>query len=159
MLLVSGRLDRTLGNSTIKPGTSADYNYQHRGTRRSVYLPVFRNSLPPLLEAFDFADPSMVVGERNTSTVPTQALFLMNDPFVREQARGAARRLLGEADASDVERLERAFRRTLGRGPTDEERKIAVATIGSGGMADDREAAWTELFHALFASVDFRYRD
>ena len=159
MLLVSGRLDRTVGGSAIKPGTNADYNYQHTGTRRSVYLPVFRNSLPPLLEAFDFADPSLVVGERNTSTVPTQALFLLNDPLVREQARAAAKRLLSEGAMGDDDRIEMAFRRSLGRMPTEAEREIAVGTIGNGEIKDDHEAAWTELFHALFASVDFRYRD
>ena len=61
---------------------------------RSVYVPVFRNSLPEMFEVFDFADPSMVTGRRNVSTVAPQALFLMNHPFVMEQARLAAARLL-----------------------------------------------------------------
>ena len=126
----SGQLDRTAGGGTIKPGTSADYAYQHSGTRRSVYLPVFRNSLPELLEAFDFADPSLVVGRRNTSTVATQALFLLNDPFVREQAHEAAKRLLGEPLVGDEDRLEMAFCRSLGRRPTASEREIACRTIG-----------------------------
>jgi hypothetical protein len=159
MLVVSGRLERTTGGSTIKPGTSADYNYQHSGVRRSVYLPVLRNSLPPFLEAFDFADPSLVVGQRNTSTVVTQALFLLNDPFVREQAEAAAKRLLGEQMISEDERLEAAFRRVLGRGPTPEERAIAGRSIDKAWKtAEDRVAAWRGLFHALFASFDFRYR-
>jgi hypothetical protein len=159
MLAVSGQLNRTMGGNTIKPGTIADYNYQHRETRRSVYLPVFRNALPPLLEVFDVADPSMVVGVRNSSTVPTQALFLLNDPFVREQARAAAKRLLSEGDVTDDERITSAFRRTLGRAPTTKERDIAARTIEAGDSSDKREAAWAGLFHALFASVDFRYRN
>jgi hypothetical protein len=158
-LVASGQLDRTAGGSTVKPGTSADYGYQHSGTRRSVYLPVLRNSLPPLLEAFDFADPSLVVGERNTSTVATQALFLLNDPFVRDQSHAAAKQVLAEMLPGDPERVELAFRRALGRTPTAEEREIALRTIGRGDSIEDRELAWTELFHALFASVDFRYRD
>lgn len=159
MLAVSGKLDRTAGGSTIKPGTSADYGYQHSGTRRSVYLPVLRNSLPPMLEAFDFADPSLVVGERNTSTVATQALFLLNDPFVRAQAQAAAKRLLGTSVPGDDQRIALAFGSTLGRMPTMEERALAVSTISRGGTIEEREAAWEELFYALFASVDFRYRD
>ncbi|MEX2138560.1 MAG: DUF1553 domain-containing protein [Pirellulales bacterium] len=159
MLLVSGELDREVKGSTIKPGTNADYGYQHSGTRRSVYLPVLRNALPELFEAFDFADPSLVVGERNTSTVATQALFLLNDPFVRERAQAAAKRLLSERGATYEERVERAFRRTLGRKPTEEEREIARRTVRRGASMEEREAAWAELFHALFASVDFRYRD
>jgi hypothetical protein len=157
MLVVSGRLDRAAGGSTIKQGTNADYGYEHSGKRRSVYLPVLRNSLPPLLEAFDFADPSLVVGERNTSTVATQALFLMNDPFVREQVQAAAKRLLADEDVVDSERIEMAFRRTLGRYPAPNERAIAGKAIDAAGKSD--EAAWAEFFHALFASVDFRYRD
>jgi hypothetical protein len=160
MLVVSGQLDRTAGGNTIKPGTSADYGYQHSGMRRSVYLPVLRNSLPPLLEAFDFADPSLVVGERNSSTVATQALFLLNDPFVHNQAQAAAKRLLAEQLAGDDERLESAFRRTLGRAPSTKERAIAHKSIVTAGdSAAEKEAAWSGLLHALFASVDFRYRD
>jgi hypothetical protein len=159
MLVVSGRLDRTAGGSTIRTGTSADYNYQHSSVRRSVYLPVLRNALPPFLEVFDLADPSLVVGQRNTSTVATQALFLLNDPFVREQSRAAAKRLLAASVPGDEQRIALAFRCTLGRMPTNEEREIAVRTIDRGESMVDREAAWVELFHALFASVGFRYRD
>jgi hypothetical protein len=158
MLLVSGQLDRTMGGNTIKPGTNADYGYQQSGTRRSVFLPVFRNALPELLEAFDFADPSLVVGQRNTSTVATQALFLLNEPFVREQAQGAAKRLLSESATGDEQRIDFVFRSSIGRMPTAEEREIAVRTIEVGDSTEVREAAWAELFHALFASVDFRYR-
>jgi hypothetical protein len=160
MLLVSGELDRTAKGGTIKPGTTADYGYQHSGNRRSVYLPVLRNSLPEFFEAFDFADPSLVVGERNTSTVATQALFLLNDPFVVEQARRAAKRTLTEPVATDQERLELAFRRALGRAPTAEERRIAnLALTSYGDIKTDRIDAWTGLFHALFSTIDFRYRD
>ena len=53
--------------------------------RRSVYAPVFRNALPEIFEAFDFADPSSVVGKRNASTVAPQALFVLNHPFPRQQ--------------------------------------------------------------------------
>ena len=76
-----------------------------------------------------------------------------------EQSRVAAQRLLAEPAANDNERLELSFRRTLGRTPTAEEREIAVRTIREGESVGAGEAAWTELFHALFASVDFRYRD
>jgi hypothetical protein len=160
MLVISGQLDRTPGGNTIKHGTNADYNYQHSSMRRSVYLPVLRNALPPFLDAFDFADPSLVVGERNTSTVATQALFLLNDPFVREQAQAAAKRLLGEPAADQDERIKMAFCRTLARQPSANERTVARRTLDAAGKSEDEQsAAWEQLFHALFASVDFRYRD
>ena len=77
MLSVSGELDRELRGSLIRKGTKADYNYRHGSTRRSVYQPVFRNSLPELFQAFDFADTSVSVGSRARSTVATQALVLV----------------------------------------------------------------------------------
>src|SRR5262249_51051627 len=74
MLAVSGRLTLDRGGPTYPAKLAADYHYQHTDTRRSVYAPVFRNALPELFAVFDFADPSMVTGQRNVSTVAPQAL-------------------------------------------------------------------------------------
>ncbi len=154
LLSVSGRLRLDRGGPTFPPDLSADYGYRHADTRRSVYAPVFRNALPELFEIFDFADPSMVVGCRNTSTVAPQALFLLNHPFVVEQSRHAAARLL--ADVHDEEsRIERLYRLALGRLPDDGERQVARRFLR--GRADDAAAAWSILFQSLFASADFRY--
>ncbi len=160
MLLVSGQLQRDVGGPTIKPGTAADYGYQHTDTRRSLYAPVFRNALPELLEAFDFADPSMVTGRRNTSTVAPQALFLMNHPFVLGQAQAAARRTL-ETKADDTTRIVRAYRLTLGRPPTKAETQLALRYVATPAdakaMAGLQLDAWAQFYQALFASMDFRY--
>ena len=120
ILAASGQLRLEMGGRTFPPDLKADYGFEHADTRRSVYAPVFRNALPELFEAFDFADPSMVVGRRDTSTVAPQALFLMNHPFVLEQSRAAARRLLAEVPDDDRARVDRAYRLILGRGPTAE---------------------------------------
>jgi hypothetical protein len=157
MLVVSGQLDPTPAGNTIKPGTTSDFAYRDFGNRRSVYLPVFRNALPELFEAFDFPDPSHVVGRRNESTVATQALFLLNDPFVIEQSRAAAKRILAD-DLSNEQRLDIAFRRTLGRPPTTDELNIAGKILNNTNASQSEEDAWAALFHALFASIDFRYR-
>jgi hypothetical protein len=162
ILQVSGDLDLEGGGSTIKPGTAADYGYKHTDTRRSVYTPVFRNALPEFFEAFDFADPSLVTGCRNVSTVAPQALFLMNHPFMLEQSRHAAAKLLAEEGLDDPARVARAYRLTLGRTPTDAERELALKFLRT--MADDdsaanREKVWGEFFQVLFASMDFRYVD
>ncbi|HEY2158083.1 MAG TPA: DUF1553 domain-containing protein, partial [Isosphaeraceae bacterium] len=93
MLSVSGRLDPSRGGPGFPSDLAADYGFHRDDDRRSVYLPAFRNAMPDLLEAFDVADPSLVVGRRNVSTVAPQALVLMNHPFVIEQARRAADRL------------------------------------------------------------------
>ncbi len=159
MLVVSGELDRTMGGPTYKPGISADYNYQHTDVRRSVYAPVFRNALPELFEVFDFADPSVSTGKRNTSTVAPQALFLLNHPFVAQRANAAAKRLLAEQEATtDDAKIDHTCRMTLGRAPTAGEIKIARQFLGAAANGKmTREQAWAQWFHALFASMDFRY--
>ncbi len=164
MLQVAGTLAFTAGGSTIPDGRQSDYGYVDTETRRSVYVPVFRNALPGLFQTFDFADPGLVVGRRNVSTVAPQALYLMNDSFVAEQSRAAAKRLLeeplpsgvSEGDGNSV-RLERAYRRALGRLPTAAERTASLEYLAAtSGEPVDR---WGRLMQALFATLDFRYRD
>lgn len=143
MLAISGELDLSCaGGKTFPEKLSADYNYTHTKLTRSVYIPVFRNALPPIFEAFNFPSPSMVVGKRDNSIVATQALLLMNDPWVRERAEAAAKLL-----AKDSNAIERAFVRTVGRKPTASEKKIASA------------APLADVFQALFASPEFRWID
>ncbi|MFO0889236.1 MAG: DUF1553 domain-containing protein [Isosphaeraceae bacterium] len=156
ILSAGGALRRDMGGPGFPADLPADYDYRDSQTRRSVYVPVFRNALPELFEVFDFADPSMVVGRRDASTVAPQALFLMNHPFVLDQARRASRRLLAGPDRDDPARGARAYRWTLGRAPTPAERELAVRFVaGEPGMR--AEDAWALVFQALFSSVDFRY--
>jgi hypothetical protein len=157
MLLVGGDLSEEMGGQSYPTDLAADYGFRHSGSRRSVYAPVFRNSLPEFFEVFDFADPSMVTGRRDASTVAPQALFLMNHPSVREQARLAARRLLDEKCSDDRARLDRAYRSALGRPPTDAEARIGLDFLAGPGASEDPEEGWAAIFQALFASVDFRY--
>ena len=82
---------------------------------------------------FDFGDPNLVTGRRNVSTVATQALYLMNSPFVMEQARHAAQTLLAVPDLDDGGRVDRAYRLALGRLPMPREREIALQFIDSPG--------------------------
>jgi hypothetical protein len=156
MLVVSGKLSPERGGPTYPASLAADYGYKGSDNRRSVYLPVFRNALPEALEVFDFADPSMVTGKRNVSTVAPQALYLLNHPFPAEQARHAAERLLGESHSDDAARVVRAYRLALGREPTAGEQEIAKRFLAKGKGANE---AWADVFHALFASADFRYVD
>ncbi len=154
LLAASGRLLPDAGGPGYPAGLSSDYAYRHADTRRSVYAPVFRNALPELLEVFDFADTSVSTGRRDASTVAPQALYLMNNPFVREQAGNAAARLLSEKHADDRARAVRAWRLALGRPPSESEAAIALRAVEGGGSPRD---AWARVFHALFASVEFRY--
>jgi hypothetical protein len=132
---------------------------------RSVYLPIPRGIVPEVLQTFDMADPNLIVPKRDVTTVPTQALFLMNNPFVLNQSEQMARRVLADRGATDGERIASAFRITLGRAPTDAERAQVAEFLGDyrGSLAAARFqgnavlAAWTSFCQTLLASGEFRY--
>ena len=90
-------------------------------TQRSVYLPLVRNITPTSLDVFDFATQGMVTGSRDTTTVATQALYLLNDPFVRRQSLAFADRLLKQADRDDAARVDLAYQWAMGRAATTAE--------------------------------------
>lgn len=137
---------------------------------RSVYLPVARNSLPRVLEVFDFAEPSMVIGQRETSNTPAQGLYMLNNQFVIEQSDALARRLLREAETAE-ERLDLAFQLVYGRSPAEAERRSSQAFVRSATRAagdtsgtgrarsqdEQRFRAYSEFCQALFAAAEFRY--
>ena len=156
MLQASGELRLDGRGPTYETNRVADFGFQFEEPLRSVYAPVFRNALPEIFEAFDFAPPSMVTGRRNISTVPTQALFLLNHPFVREQARITARRVLAALFRDEAARIDYASRLILGRSQTLAERELVNRHFAA---TTNREEAFTEFIHALFASADFRYLD
>jgi hypothetical protein len=137
-----------------------EMTYVFDDSRRSIYTPILRNRLLELFEAFDFADPNLSIGRRNITTVPTQALYLMNSPFVLDEARDAARELLDQPDLTDAQRVEAAYRQALGRKPTSRERELALKVISPNAEnTTPSPIAWERLFQALFASVDFRFLD
>lgn len=152
ILAVSDKLQFGTRGRTYPESLAADYGYRSEQAYRSVYLPVFRNAMPDMFEVFDFADPSMVVGKRDVSTVASQALFLLNHPFVIAAAHDAAKRVDGEKLSDDSARIDRAYRLTLGREPTAPERAIAAKIVAN-------PDGLPLLFQALFASIDFRYVD
>jgi cytochrome c553 len=88
---------------------------------RSIYLPLLRTVVPTALEVFDFAEQATVTGKRDTTTVATQALYLLNDPFVRRQALAFGRSLLAQSDCDESRRIDAAYRIALGRGASHAE--------------------------------------
>ena len=156
ILLAAGNLDLTMGGSTIRKGTSSEYGYQFKGRRRSVYVPVFRNRLPEIFEVFDFADPNIQGGLRTASNVASQALLMMNQPFVMEQADNAARRLVEEHSGEPDEMLSRACREVLGREPRGQERQVMMELL----TVKDQPGTlseWAMIYRLLFQCIDFRY--
>jgi hypothetical protein len=127
---------------------------------RSIYLPLLRTLTPRSLEVFDFAEQGMVTGSRDTTTVATQALYLLNDPFVREQAEALAARTTARNELSDAERVVLAYRLVLGRPATAKEIARVSTYLGNYRVADPDarpDAGWTSFCQALLASAEFRY--
>jgi len=131
---------------------------------RSVYLGVPRGApLPEILSLFDAANPNLVVARREVTTVPAQALFLMNSTWVREHARYLARRVLDTPSLDDAGRIDRAYLLALARPAATAERERVLAylrgAIGSSRDPETTTKAWTQLCQVLFASAEFRYLD
>ena len=110
-LAASGELDTRLG------GPSVDLFKQPFTPRRTAYGFIDRQFLPGLMRIFDFANPDMHSPQRSDTTVPQQALFLMNSPFVVERSRAVARRVANEAE-TDRSRVEALYRVLFQREPT-----------------------------------------
>jgi hypothetical protein len=130
---------------------------------RSIYLPVARNRLPRSLDLFDFAEPSLIVGERESSNTPEQALYLMNSEFILDQSDALARVLI-QRDSSPIARIEQAFVAVYGRKANEAERNAALSFYRSAMKnVDDPQTdvrsfrALSQLCQALFGSAEFRY--
>ena len=143
MLAIAGRLDRSRpADGPSRPlevrelrnngrESAAILSFAKASVQRSVYLPLLRTVVPGALEAFDFADQGQVTGQRESTTVPAQALYLLNDPFVARQALGLAERLLDLPAGDDRERIAIAFRLVLGRFPTSPETEEVIAFLSA----------------------------
>jgi hypothetical protein len=92
-----------------------------RSTYRSIYLPLLRGETPRSLAAFNPVIQTLVTGKRDATTVATQALFMLNSPFVREQSFYLADRLLAEHSINNTERIRRAYELVLSRDPSPQE--------------------------------------
>ena len=95
---------------------------------RSVYLPLLRGITPRPLEAFDPVDQTLVTGTRQVTTVPGQALYLLNSSFVRRQSLALAARLL-DHPATDEDRIQALYRLVLGRSPKAVEAQRSTAFL------------------------------
>jgi hypothetical protein len=167
ILAVSGRLEHK--PPTGSPVAAAPARGKRGGiavkdsNHRSVYLPVPRGTPgPEILGIFDAANPNLLVAQREVTTVPAQALFLMNSPFVREQAGHMAKRLLAAPSLDDAGRADLAYRLALARPATARERDRAVGYVqGPAGTSQKEDAtrAWAQFCQALLASAEFRYLD
>jgi hypothetical protein len=146
LLFVAGKLDASLG------GRPVNIVEQPLSPRRTLYAQVDRNNLPGLFRTFDFPTPDTSAPERPVTTVPQQALYELNSPFVQAMAAAvAARPEVQNADGE--ERVRQLFRVVLGRDAADEE----LALLTPYAMRDDRALA--EAAQALLVTNEFLFVD
>jgi len=156
LLAVSGRLDRQMGG----PSTNLA---EDSNSRRTVYAFVSRHELDNMLRLFDFPDANITASTRSETTVPQQQLFVINSPFMLNQAKAFAARLHSEAGADSGARIALAFRLAFGRGPTDDELQLGLAFVNAEDGAELRDGTslnrWERYAQILLASNEFMYLD
>jgi hypothetical protein len=151
LLAVTGRTDFTMGGPSTRDLASP---------RRTLYLMTIRSDKSGFGPLFDAADPESSVDRRTISTVAPQALFLLNDPFVVEQTKTLAKRILTEKAANDGERLERAYILLYGRLPIGDERAIGEQFLKRAAERGDKEeATWQAYCQVLLCANEFIYVD
>ena len=160
--IVAKSAEEVVQQGRLNPATFSDASIRHR----SIYLPIVRNAMPEALELFDAPDPSLVIGVRDVTTVPSQSLFLMNSQFLVQQSRHFSERLLAVGDLGDSARVAMAFRIALNREPSAKEsaestdfvkRSESVIESAEKNKEQIRVRAWAAFCQALLASAEFRY--
>lgn len=173
ILAVSDRLDVRMGGKTV-PLRNRQFVFNHTSVdhtkydslRRAIYLPVIRNNVYTLFEQFDFPDPTMPTGSRNSTVVAPQALLLLNSPLVMDSAEAFAARI--QRTAHDPQsRVELAYQLALGRPPSESERiraieflrELTAGALTGAGEVDplQEQEAWALFCQSLFASNEFIY--
>jgi hypothetical protein len=165
ILVVSGRLDPALCGPPVMPnlnaftpgrGAPASGPVDGDG-RRSIYISVRRGFPVPMLSAFDLPVPMTTIGRRSVSSVPAQALTLLNDPFVVGQANVWAKRVLSSNDSAE-QRIAGMYQTAFARAPDPGELRAATAFIAGRTSATHNVndlQAWTDLCHVLFNVKEF----
>jgi len=127
---------------------------------RSIYLPMPRGALPEVLELFDLPDAMVVQGARETTNVPSQSLYLLNNPNVAAYASAISKRVIdsipGRGSENFEPRVEMLYELILCRKPTGDEMQIADELFSTSDLA---ESGWISLARGLLATAEFRYLD
>lgn len=163
LIAVSGKLDTTMG------GPAVELNRSPFSYRRSVYGVVDRLNLPSVLRTFDFASPESSRPQRHQTTVPQQALFLMNSPFIEEQVRNLSSREEFNTQPSVDQRIDALYPWLFGRRATDEERRWGRDFMQSASEiptdaspSPDRKpplTSWQEYLQTLLLTNEFVFVD
>jgi len=160
ILMKAERLDLTMGGSmlVVQPSKYVDRGQLHAHSlvpRRTVYLPVYRSSGYDGQKAFDTADPAVSEGNRRSSTVAGQALYLMNSELIHESSKALAEVVVSSALGQDSrDRTSWLIRHLLGREAAEKECLQGEAFVSDYG---DEKEAWAAFARVLFSSNEFLY--
>ena len=172
MLAIAGTLDRKMFGPSVPPHISAYQDGRGKpesgpldgARRRTIYIQVRRNFLTPLLLAFDYPLPISAIGARGVSIVPSQALLLMNNEFVAQQAREFAKRALAAPLKDRVNWMyQAAFSREPDGAETDQILHFVSAqpelykSQGSSPPANVEEQVWSDVAQVMFSSPEFLF--
>jgi hypothetical protein len=163
MLTVSGSLDRKLFGPSVPPYISPWQDGRGKPVsgpldgngRRSLYIQVRRNFVTPMFLAFDYPVPITAIGARTVSTVPSQALMMMNNEFIYGQAARWARSELSTPADSET-RVQRMYAAAFARPASADEVANIVSFVGRQSARSDADV-WTDVAHVLFNSAEFIY--
>ncbi|MCY3004990.1 MAG: DUF1553 domain-containing protein [Planctomycetota bacterium] len=156
LLATSGRLDGKLQG----PSTNlADAN----NNRRTVYAFISRHELDNMLRLFDFPDANITASVRAETTVPQQQLFVLNSPFMIEQSKAFAARILTESAAGPEDRIQHAYKLAFGRSASPSELQVGLEYLQAQDAPEEKEHnkldRWERYAQALLASNEFLYID
>ena len=156
MVAVTGRMDTTVGGRPVSLTSSP------HSTRRAVYGFIDRQDLPGMFRVFDFANPDQSSPSRPRTTVPQQALFLMNSPFAIEQAKAVAALPEVTGAKNDPERIAAMYKAVLARLPAEEEVAIGrqfIESAGSEKLEGVKLSQWQQYAQLLLLTNEFMFVD
>jgi hypothetical protein len=153
MLAVTGSLRGELGGPALDLGDPNNH-------RRTIYGRVQRRELHDMLRLNDFPDPTGHSPRRIPTTTPLQQLFVLNSPFMRQQAAALVRRLKGEAPGGVAAQVQRAYCLLYGRCATNAQAKWAIEFL-TGGQPDRpvSDGLWEQYGQVLLGSNEFLFLD
>ena len=156
LLAVAGSLSTTAYGPSIPVGSRKKPFKDTPDTwRRSVYLMSPRMDQHPVLEIFDLPDNEFSTGVRDVSTTPAGALFILNSPFVKDQAARLAARVKKEVNSESINDLViHAYLLALARRPSDAEIDLAISFLGDSDVSLESLAAYC---HTLMTLNEFIY--
>ncbi len=151
LLVQSGRLDESRG------GRAVELTKEPFTGRRSVYGYIDRQDLPSMLRIFDFANPDISTGQRFETSVPQQALFLMNNNFLKHLSESVVKLPKVAAAAPGPERIKALFQQILQRDPSAQELEASLTLAGT--FTDQKEKPWISLSQALLLTNELAFID